>query len=552
MIGFELPIDQQMFHNPFISPNDTVLGFSYNNLDDNRRWKLIEANPKLNAIPEAIITLKIRGERAENFVPEKLYSSHKYYLNQKIWNVNLGKINSKLTIEDPISNDEVVSKDGSSIVKNISTSYEPQLIYSDNLNALEGEMRIQFTSSSYKFGKGFFRMRLNYYDIYNDPIFAFVSPPFRVYARKTSTDTQTLAPEKKKEGRKRKNKVNKDRSKKRRKVEQSKPKSIKISNDTEDSDKTPEISMSQFPIREENDDNDDIEGKENNLIIKSKDKCKKKKIESESNCFSEFQLKLNNLVSLQNHIKIPDQERIISESIGKLYSISPNTVESVLKNDSGFNQNLLFPITNQLSHVLGNSSQMEQFQTLNPNNNDFQFNNALVPKNLYFTNINPFNYSNVDYGMNQEANQKYGQNMSDCIIPAVKPFSICREEEIAPHLNSLFNLNNDQSNLILDNPKPFFLSEEVKNDLILSAQNLNLFSPLFPTSQCADGEYKFRFTDDLMRVKSPERISCIDTILTPSIDTPNLVIPSLSTPTIISPSEIFSKDFNFTDSKIEF
>jgi len=159
-----------------------------------RKWmiKILDKN-KIKTEVSVEINIKIRGEEASCYVPDKLYSSHKYVFEYIVRGVEDYKlIVSKLQVIKPQTNEEIMKNDKNIVKGNIESALTKKQ------RGLEGGMRIQFTSNSYHHGKGYFSLKVQFYDP-NDlknPLFYCESPSFRVYARKPSIGTETLQPAK--------------------------------------------------------------------------------------------------------------------------------------------------------------------------------------------------------------------------------------------------------------------------------------------------------------------------------------------------------------------
>jgi len=126
---------------------------SLGSLPSKRKWtlKILNKN-KVKTDLQVDINIKIRGEEASCFVPDKLYSSHKYVIEYIVKGGSdaFSLIVSKLKVIKPGTSDEIMREE-KIIVKG---SIESALTIKNR--GLEGTMRIQFTSNSYHHGKGFF------------------------------------------------------------------------------------------------------------------------------------------------------------------------------------------------------------------------------------------------------------------------------------------------------------------------------------------------------------------------------------------------------------
>lgn len=216
----------------------------------NRQWQLHILKPSEITRPELLkinITMRIRGEEARCFVPDKLYSSHRYVIHnallhdivdtedesepasprpsdisKSLWDrfpLLIGRcsvVNSDNHAEEILKNEQPIlrGEPEAAIARVVSKQYEDQ-------TALEGTMKIQFTDVSYHHDRKNFALRINYMDpqAVEEPLFYVVSPPFTVYARKPSnTGADTLGakmvPSEKKK-RKKSAKTDRKKSKKR-------------------------------------------------------------------------------------------------------------------------------------------------------------------------------------------------------------------------------------------------------------------------------------------------------------------------------------------------
>lgn len=165
-----------------------------------RQWQVSILNQELkkNTDINVKITLRIRGEEASSYVPDKLYSSHKYIIEHKINGKAIDQFPlfvSKIQVFHPSTDQEIFKNDKPILSGIIETAL------TKGKDSLDGKMRVQFTDVSYHHDKGYFYFRISYFDPSNllQPIIVLKSPPFRVYARKPSIGHETLQPEKVKE-----------------------------------------------------------------------------------------------------------------------------------------------------------------------------------------------------------------------------------------------------------------------------------------------------------------------------------------------------------------
>jgi len=134
------------------------------------------------------ISMKIRGEEPKNFVPDKLYSSHKYVIQHTITGSLVSReyplLVSKIFVVDPSKPEEEILKNGKVIIKGSSEAAITRT--NDNGHMLQGSMKVQFTDVSYHHEKKYFAFKMCYFDPskLDTPLFILVSPSFRTYARK--------------------------------------------------------------------------------------------------------------------------------------------------------------------------------------------------------------------------------------------------------------------------------------------------------------------------------------------------------------------------------
>jgi len=165
-----------------------------------RQWQIFTLSQELKNSTDfnVKITMRIRGEEASSYVPDKLYSSHKYIIEHKLSGQpidDLPLIVSKIQVFHPSTDQEILKNEKPILSGMIETAL------TKTKESLDGKMRIQFTDVSYHHDKGYFHFKISYFDPSNliQPIIMLKSPPFRVYARKPSIGHETLQPEKTKE-----------------------------------------------------------------------------------------------------------------------------------------------------------------------------------------------------------------------------------------------------------------------------------------------------------------------------------------------------------------
>eukprot|EP01080_Neovahlkampfia_damariscottae_P002830 gene2830-4237_t len=306
---------------PVLGPSTTAL----NGLNRFRSWNLVFLNDKIKEEYEkdlkVEITLKIRGEEATSFVPDKLYSSHKYIVEHKLKGSikNKGVLVTMIQVVHPNTNEEILKKDKSQILIG---SLETALVSPKKDDDLQGKMRIQFSDVSYHHDKGYFAFRISYYETTNlkEPIFILKSPSFRVYARKPSISRETLQPEKVKEIKKRKKKdetstVIKTKTTTTSSTSPSPKKETTVTTDI--TSISPSISPSSSQTTETS-------------ILPP---LKKQKMKSKD--FQEFQRKLDSLVLMKSNLSEQDRQLANETSLEKLLSIDPTyTLDLFVKNEN--------------------------------------------------------------------------------------------------------------------------------------------------------------------------------------------------------------------------
>jgi hypothetical protein len=303
-----------------LAPNGSFIPTSSNilvGLNRQRNWTLKNLKgQKFEKDLKVEITLKIRGEEASSFVPEKLYSSHKYIVEHKVkGNISLDfpLLVSKIQVIHPNSNEEILKKDKTSILIG---SFDTALTKKKE-EFLEGKMRIQFGDVSYHHDKGFFGFLISYFDPSNlfEPIFTLKSPAFRVYARKPSISRETLQPEKPKETKKRK--------KKEVSSEPSSPKTSIVS--TSPQSLTPELTSMSVPQPL-------LVGQNSTQSTTSTNEEPKAKRSKE---FHEFQKKLESLVQMKSNLTEQDRQLANETSLEKLLAIDPTyTLDLFVKHEN--------------------------------------------------------------------------------------------------------------------------------------------------------------------------------------------------------------------------
>lgn len=188
--------------------------------ENNRNW--IIDYPKGKNFYCSII-FKIRGETVKNYVPEKLYCSHKYRIIMEMDFSEIEKINeylfTEITVFNPKTNEEIMRRN-SPIIKGdtkggLKMSKKKCEDGKIRTNCHHGDLKIQFIASSFHFSKMHFKMKIEIKKTNDDNemelVARLISPPFQSFSRKASQGKQTLKPsvskpllKRKKNGRKRK------------------------------------------------------------------------------------------------------------------------------------------------------------------------------------------------------------------------------------------------------------------------------------------------------------------------------------------------------------
>ena len=179
----------------FIKPAITKIVSNNSNNNNNNNNNLFSVNRlwNFNVIKKELLndqlkiklTLKIRGEEANNFVPDKLYSSHIYKVEQTISGLESSQLQliiCKIQIINPINNTQMLKNDKPIIKGKLDCALTKE---KEDFN---GHLKVKFTEVSYHFKKAYFAFKILYYDPIDTEkeIFTLISPPFRVYARKPS------------------------------------------------------------------------------------------------------------------------------------------------------------------------------------------------------------------------------------------------------------------------------------------------------------------------------------------------------------------------------
>jgi flagellar biosynthesis GTPase FlhF len=339
----KIPINKVL--NNYINHTNTLIQRkpSTGIIQTKRKWIIRVLNKeKVKSEPQVDVNIKIRGEEASCYVPDKLYSSHKYVVDfiakgSSIEEYSL--IISKIKIIKAQTNEEVL-KNNNPIVKGTLES-----ALTKKSKGLEGTMRIQFTSNSYHHGKGLFLFFVTFYDPIdtNNPIFTMESPSFRVYARKPSIGHETLQPNKLKVTTKKRKRVKAIKEEEEIKItvreEILKPenvKNVKEKKNTEivEKEKNGEETENDDDEEEEEEDEEEEEEEEEEDINEEEEEGEEgsPKKQKYSKTFEEFQKKLVKLVQIKQSLENDEQLKANEKSLEKLLSIDPNyTIDYFLK-----------------------------------------------------------------------------------------------------------------------------------------------------------------------------------------------------------------------------
>jgi hypothetical protein len=273
------------------------------------------------------ITMKIRGEEASQYVPERLYSSHKYVLQHTVEGEMLVAkyplIVSKLQIVDPVSREKIVNSMKGKKDDVVKGTPEAALTPegSTGEDTVTGVMKIQFTDVSYRHEKGHFSMLISYYNPANleEPLFNLISPAFKVFARKPTdkNPTETLKPNKQKPSlRKRK----------------------------QDTPEVPAM-MPMFGMQLPQTMQQPVQ-----TVSQQEEEPEPKKMKF-SQVFTEFNKKLEQLANMRERLNDNDKQAANDFSLEKLLSIDPDfTLDFFLKNDLQNNMNISQNVLANLIH----------------------------------------------------------------------------------------------------------------------------------------------------------------------------------------------------------
>mmetsp|Transcript_11792 Transcript_11792/g.17507 ORF Transcript_11792/g.17507 Transcript_11792/m.17507 type:complete len:399 (+) Transcript_11792:833-2029(+) len=155
-------------------------------------WMVHMVNKELELAPiEVGVQVYIRGESYTNWVPKRLYTSHKYHMKftlenmPLVYNDHLLQANVRLIHGTSKKSFEK----GAAIKATNDTKMNPSLTRKSDV--FEGEMRFQLLLSSYKMPKGdkHFQFHVDFVSVItNTTLFTIRSPEFEVFARKNDAE----------------------------------------------------------------------------------------------------------------------------------------------------------------------------------------------------------------------------------------------------------------------------------------------------------------------------------------------------------------------------
>ncbi|KAF0982615.1 hypothetical protein FDP41_011545 [Naegleria fowleri] len=204
--------ESSLSHNRALLPNQrTACPMEEVPNNQQGRYWIFEMPPNAEPLNDVVVrvTMKIRGEEARNYVPEKLYSSHKYVIMHEISGKSLVEkyplIVSKIHVINPATREELKNSKNSSklcLMGTMETALtklagsngkKTKETSSSSEDVVKGQMKVQFTDVSYHHEKGHFGFIIHYFNPANleTPLFSLIAPPFNVFARKPTNENQT-------------------------------------------------------------------------------------------------------------------------------------------------------------------------------------------------------------------------------------------------------------------------------------------------------------------------------------------------------------------------
>lgn len=161
-----------------------------------REWKLVSCSEDLKHLfneDTVKIAIKTRDDKQANYyVPDKLYSSLRYVLTQKLDSSFLSNkqtvLMSKIQIVNPQSQEEIRKKNNEYVIDKGNTMVE--LKFNADTKCYECTEKIKFLDNSYRHNDIKFAFKVSFYDasqpafLTKSPILELLSAPFHVRARR--------------------------------------------------------------------------------------------------------------------------------------------------------------------------------------------------------------------------------------------------------------------------------------------------------------------------------------------------------------------------------
>lgn len=161
-----------------------------------RDWKVISCCPESQSLlneQTVKISIKTRDDKQANFnVPDKLYSSLRYVLSQKLESAFLANkqtvLMSKIQIVNPQTQEEIRKKNNEYVIDKGNTMVE--LKYNADSKCYECTEKIKFLDNSYRHNDIKFAFKVSFYDasqpafLTKSPVLELLSAPFHVRARR--------------------------------------------------------------------------------------------------------------------------------------------------------------------------------------------------------------------------------------------------------------------------------------------------------------------------------------------------------------------------------
>jgi hypothetical protein len=209
MANYHQPQDQQqevllstimnpaLFDEPQQETATTIIQpMNSNNNGKSRDWRVINISQDLQHLlhEDAVkITIKTRDDKAAHHqVPDKLYSSLRYVLSQKLDSELLQNkqtvLMSKIQVVNPQTHEEIRKKNNEYVIDKGNTMVE--LKYNPDSKCYECAEKIKFLDNSYRHNDIKFAFKVSFYDasqpafLTRSPIVELLSAPFHVRARR--------------------------------------------------------------------------------------------------------------------------------------------------------------------------------------------------------------------------------------------------------------------------------------------------------------------------------------------------------------------------------